>query len=854
MTGRPFNAHVVLLIAAVLCSFHCGGRGVDDGGRPGPARAEGGGDQAIEITVFPRDGEVVRDLERPVVVEFSAAVEAADFTFLIEPDPGDWTSAWIGNGRRVELKHASPFLADTEYEVKVMLAPGVEQVVRFTAARPSSLRLIDEAEQASVIDPDTAWTYRLQFVFEPHLLPDEYRSSAPVHDVDHLMREFLRARDELSPETVAALRRYTVRPTHPDSVFATSADLKGAARSVGQGGDPNPNSRNVENPVADHVPRPDEMVAEECSEKLRLWSPRSQRGSAQELCRFIRQFDIYGRFTNLLGREPPPDTIACTAEHHLGQQMEHEACLELVGGDERLDIYLVSPAYATDEEDDLMWDGICITETELPNFKATTFVLVRLDPGSSTSDLYELTSTVAHEVFHSFQCAFDAWEDVWWEEATAVWSEEFINPQWDNESWLWRAFDITMNSQIKLDLARNAHEYAIYLFPYYLEKIDPGNEKVIAEIWKACEENPASEDENDSLTAIDQVLGGRFGTTLKDFSVVNLDRDLYEDRYGYPLDLFSYHDVYEWTLSAVGSEYEVTIWRGMGPLSANYDVVTNELDPTDMPMVRFRMNEIADSDELFLHAIIHYDWGVEEEDWSSRPERVFCINREEERFEKIDLILVSAEREKDYEFELANDIEAVVPEITVTGDPAPCLPTGGRGSFSITKDSQTRTHGPTDFTSHTQVSGQITFEPFDHKNGEFRGQAYVQLEQEFESHYADVRDEYRTRTGSGEVECYLEYPWGNEDAEYSLHCDQLDVQIHWRKVEHDPQVGEIVTTGEGSARTDIDEWCIRSHRPGELQRHQLDLTGSHNVSEPTQGGTRSESCTWNIRLDWPGDS
>jgi hypothetical protein len=511
-----------------------------------------------------------------------------------------------------------------------------------------------------------------------------------------------------------------------------------------------------------------------------------------------------------------------------------------------------------------VWDGICIPETVLPNDKATSFIIVKLAPGSSTSELYELTAAVAHEVFHSFQCAFDYWEDTWWEESSAVWSEEFINPQWNTEVRLPDVFNLSQNRQRQLTLKDPAHEYAIYLFPYYLEKIDPGDERIIADIWKACEEDPSSEDVNDSLTAIDRALGGKFDTTFRDFAVVNLDDDPYTDRYLQPLDLFEYHGIFEWTLDVIG-EGRLEIQHALPPLAANYDRVHNKLDRDVTPLVRFRMDEFADNDKLFLHAIISSHNGDTEEDWSNRSERVFCINRDEEWFDSITLVMVSAEATKSHEFvptttgdqpsqeEEDEDVEIVSPpKIIVSTETAPCRPIGGTGQFSINKERKARSAGPTDSTFSESVTGQITFEPYDHDIGGFRGRASVRLAMTQEIHRADYEDEYINHNGSGEVECILSYPWGNEDATFSLSCEMLEgVKRHWRRVHHDPLTGDTETSGGNITRTDIDEWCIRLHPPATLERHQLDLSGSYRVDEPVKGGTRSDSCSWTIILKRP---
>ncbi|MCW8984422.1 MAG: hypothetical protein OQK55_03700 [Thermoanaerobaculales bacterium] len=812
-------AIAILVSGFVFLHFGCG-RSADEGPPISSPEIESG-ERMLEITVFPRDGEVIRDLDRSVVVEFSMAVNPEDFSFEITPDPGGWEPAWHGTRHRVELRHADPFQADTEYELEVVLTSGPKEVVRFTAARPSTLQLIDAAEVAGEIDLDTAWTYRLQFVFEPQLVPEPYRSSAPVHDVDGVMRDFVRVRSSLSPETIADLRRYTVRPDHPESVFFRVLGGRALARAErGDRGRMQPGDHvETDADLEDEDRRPSPMVPEDCSEHLRVWSAPDQRWTAQRVCGMIQQYSIYERFFDLLGREPLEDTDACFVQGPPIDGEDVQPCLEMKGGDERLDIYLVPEIYVVKGAS--TWAGVCISEQILYGDKSTAFIVVKL-----ASDLDDLTSTIAHEIFHAFQFAFDYFEDLWWMEATAVWSEEFINSKWDNERWLEYAFQQEFHRLDPLTDEDGLHEYGIYLFPYYLEKIRPGREQVIADIWKGCEEK-------NSLEAIDAALGGKLDTTFRHFALVNLDHLTYEDSYPEPLDLYEYHKAESFPLD-VTNNHEIRLEMVLPPLSAYYVKIQNNVNPDDTPLVRFHLDDFARNKNLSIVALINYfeDQPVEE-DWHDLTRRDFCIARESEHFSDMHLVISSTERKS-----------LTFPTLTVSGE-SECERFGGSGSFSVKMYRQSNGYGGT-FRFDERVTGQVTLGPFDSKNGEFPGRASVQLFIETETHIPYNKDEYITIEGSGEVECVLSYPFGNEDADYSLNCGMLPITRTRRTVKQPEGIEETVV---GSGTTDIDEWCIGSHTGGKPARYQTELSGTYN--DPKSGDGSSHSCTWSIHLDAP---
>ncbi|MFC2164294.1 hypothetical protein ACFLT2_04785 [Acidobacteriota bacterium] len=61
--------------------------------------------------------------------------------------------------------------------------------------------------------------------------------------------------------------------------------------------------------------------------------------------------------------------------------------------------------------------------------------------------------------------------------------------------------------------------------------------------------------------------------------------------------------------------------------------------------MRFDLEDFAKNDKITIQAIIDPEGEAKEEDWSNLSERTFCINLEEDYFERIALVIASSERE-----------------------------------------------------------------------------------------------------------------------------------------------------------------------------------------------------------------
>lgn len=599
----------------------------------------------LAITTNALDGRSVLRLDQPIHVCFSHRITPEDFSFRVTPDPGGWEVQWDKTGRHAVLGHKNPFTAGVAHQLELRLKSAKrKERIDFTPYGPSSLKLIAEGEKSSALDFDTAWTYRLRAILQPDSLPARFRSPTPIPCGTAAIGDFQQVEQRLRRSTRDALDPLRVRPTHPDSIY---------------------------NVIPRWYPRKSRAYP------ITVWSAVSY-AKAEAVVAVIEQRAMYYSFLELLGKEPLSDANEVDGQGN----PDH-------GGDGNLDIYLV-PIGA---------DG----------------ALFATRPGSRTSPVWilidhnlsgkELGTALAHELFHAFQYAFDALEDQWWKEATAVWAQDYVGPQWNTEQrWLRHVFLETAHRMETLTMANGreeyfgAHEYGIYLFPYYLSK-KQGGDRVIADIWRACEGG------TQSLEAIDKVVAGGLDKCFKEFAKLNSDvgpyRGSYRDTNG-PLRLYPLHREEPLTLYPP----EKLVWPvDLPPLSAVYLSVENMVDRDQTPFIRIDLSDFAKNPKLTVQAIIDPGSKNKVEDWSGATEKRFCVNRKEEDFDEITLVVASAERE-----------DTVHPELTIEVKKEGC-PQAVTATLTYRHDETWNTAGPESGgtgkhhgSKHEQVTVRMQFE------------------------------------------------------------------------------------------------------------------------------------------------
>ena len=281
--------------------------------------------QGLIISCLPRDGQKIFSLQQAIFVSFSQPIKPEDFSFTMKPDPGGWARQWRDDGKHVSLEHANPFQPGKTVELELSVkSPSQKLVVRFRAFGADSLQLIEEDAKKGPLDLDTGWTYRLQALFEPELLPEKYQSPTPIRCGTTVMTEFMEVRDRLKPETLEKLKPYLVRPTDPASVFSRRiAKSKKTAALQSQPGS---------GLLFAQDQRPSNILFPLgwCSKKYgsyTVWEPGFEAGcaSAEAIAKAIDSHKMWEKFSTLMDKEPPSD------DKDPGGN----------GGDGTLDIYIV---------------------------------------------------------------------------------------------------------------------------------------------------------------------------------------------------------------------------------------------------------------------------------------------------------------------------------------------------------------------------------------------------------------------------------------------------------------------------------------------------------------------------------
>ena len=164
------------------------------------------------------------------------------------------------------------------------------------------------------------------------------------------------------------------------------------------------------------------------------------------------------------------------------------------GGDDKYDIYLLAiSGYGVtfpDAAGDSAWNDYSSyigIHRNLYGFPPND------DPEGDTIGAQKVTC--AHEVYHAVQLAYDVHEDLWWMEAGAVWMEEVVFPEVnDNYNYLWLFYT---KPELALTTDTGYHVYGAFIWPAFLQnKYDVS---IFRPIWEACRYN-------DALDAIDSAL------------------------------------------------------------------------------------------------------------------------------------------------------------------------------------------------------------------------------------------------------------------------------------------------------------------------------------------------------------
>ena len=484
----------------------------------------------------------------------------------------------------------------------------------------TSIELIEKAVAEGKITYETSLLYKMYAVFGDDKLPEEFRSAKKFRNSDDVVIEVKSNMGTLSKKTQDELAPFFRRPDDPESYF--NIKYRNSKRDDQIFLISNANPQRPTNVVSESI--------ESANGLVKIWYPGitttvpvyrgegtidvstdDAKKMAERLKKAIDDDEIMERFYDLLKRNIVKDGTR--------------------GGDDKLDVYVVPKG------GDL---GTTWCEGDQP---CSTYILINTNIGLSRNNI--LITTLAHEIFHSFQYAYkyDDKDDDWWSEATAYWSEDFIYPELNTEhGWL---EEFIHHPQTELFSKTNPanHENGAYIFPYYLSE-STSQDSYMKATWEGCGTQSC-------LKAINAVIDGGYKEQWKEFTLWNYNKDpvkYYGDVDGFP-DISSEDGSNDEQTIIIGEEEQPIDIDELKPLSAFLNKAINMADKDKIKRLTFKdidtftgLNENA-----AIKAIIYYENGkMEVEDWTDKQERSFCIENPDEDFKHIMFIFSNADMKK----------------------------------------------------------------------------------------------------------------------------------------------------------------------------------------------------------------
>ncbi len=159
---------------------------------------------------------------------------------------------------------------------------------------------------------------------------------------------------------------------------------------------------------------------------------------------------------------------------------------------------------------------------EKEKFALTSYIVMNKNYSFFPCDENECVEfTFAHEFFHAIQFGYDAWDEIWMLESSAVWMEDEV---FDNINDNYYYLDLWMKQpQISLNQNRSPHWYGSWIFFRYLSE-HLGGPSTIKKIFERSVKDISKGDSNNSIYTIDKVLrdkGSSFRESLNKMAIAN---------------------------------------------------------------------------------------------------------------------------------------------------------------------------------------------------------------------------------------------------------------------------------------------------------------------------------------------
>ncbi|MCK5850749.1 MAG: hypothetical protein KAH23_07525 [Kiritimatiellae bacterium] len=248
-------------------------------------------------------------------------------------------------------------------------------------------------------------------------------------------------------------------------------------------------------------------------------------------------------------------------------------------------------------------------------------------------------STTVHEIFHCFQDTVsipDSNAHMWLQEATAVWSEDFIYPssmvEWE---YLDQAFSNFGKDRIRFD---GQWEYSNYLFFFFATQYLDRNDFIVKMLK-----------DSKTMPVADAVMTNfaDFGSLYAQYARYNLnlfDWKLYKDKPDFKKISPKYNsiDTYDYYSSGVVPENK-TITKTLGRGGIIYEVFWFAADADKPKRLEFDLSKTPDDPNIHVQAFYGIGTNYFEEDWTYESHPFFCRTEESERVVMVILVISNAD-------------------------------------------------------------------------------------------------------------------------------------------------------------------------------------------------------------------
>jgi hypothetical protein len=511
---------------------------------------------------------------------------------------------------------------------------------------PTSLYKIEAAEQAGEIDHDTALLYTLYAYYDRDSLPTEYQGDDSTLIVEgmHVFGEITTRLDSMPAGVRAKAEPFLLRPDNPASFW----NRPPSAQQPEGLSNPQPALARA----TPTLPAGWDKV-DASNTNIRIWYPRPEDGPglatlAADLAREIDASDMWNKEKRVMkGKEPCPDTT-------LAQN----------GGSPHFDVYLTlsdfpvprgsAPGTPASLRPGFGGDFVIPQQSQGRGCPIAGFALL-----NSALQFKELKSYMAHELFHGFQSAMTVkvldpqW--YWWVESSATWAMDLVYPQVNYEHTFLELGEWARQEQLIGPLTcpnKPAHcNYGAYLWPFFLTRGGGGAiDEYIGTIWELSKDKKP-------IDVMSEMNG--WSDLWKKFALWNWNEgpaDLYRDPdeqggTGHIAPLVQKAFDLGLGLPPNGSSNRFAPGEGLWPGAplklgekkdatitlppASFDYYLSGPPPGRAGVLHFEFAELTAKEGASVQAIItigdpakpdlrYYD------DWSSKTEKKFCLDRPEE--------------------------------------------------------------------------------------------------------------------------------------------------------------------------------------------------------------------------------